>query len=94
MAIKVFRPELAAMLGPERFLREIRVAAQLTHPHILPIHDSGTAAGSPLLRHAVRRGRVAAGPARGGSHSSRSTRRCGIARAVADALEIRACAAE
>jgi len=35
VAVKVLRPELAAVLGPERFLREIEVAAQLNHPHIL-----------------------------------------------------------
>ena len=45
VAIKVLRPELAATLGPERFLREIEVAARLTHPHILPLHDSGDADG-------------------------------------------------
>jgi serine/threonine protein kinase len=36
VAIKVLRPELAAALGPERFTREIRIAARLQHPHILP----------------------------------------------------------
>jgi eukaryotic-like serine/threonine-protein kinase len=41
VAIKVLRPELGSLLGPERFAREIRVAAGLTHPHILPLHDSG-----------------------------------------------------
>lgn len=41
VAIKVLRPELAASLGAERFLREIEVAAGLTHPHILPLFDSG-----------------------------------------------------
>src|SRR5438876_3143529 len=46
VAIKVLRPEIAAALGPERFLREIGLAARLTHPHILPLHDSGTAQGS------------------------------------------------
>ena len=45
VAIKVLRPELAATLGPQRFLREIEVAARLTHPHILPLHDSGDADG-------------------------------------------------
>ncbi|HEX9895092.1 MAG TPA: protein kinase [Gemmatimonadales bacterium] len=45
VAIKVLRPELAATLGPERFLREIEIAAQLEHPHILTLIDSGTAAG-------------------------------------------------
>src|SRR5436309_932295 len=41
VALKVLRPELAAEIGPGRFLREIETAARLTHPHILPIHDSG-----------------------------------------------------
>src|SRR5256885_13701674 len=45
VAIKVLKPELAAALGPERFLREIDTAARLTHPHILPLHDSGEASG-------------------------------------------------
>src|SRR5881227_1830150 len=45
VAIKVLRPEIAAALGPERFLREIEVAARLTHPDILPLHDSGQAGG-------------------------------------------------
>lgn len=45
VAIKVLRPELAAALGPDRFLREIEIAAQLTHPHILSLHDSGAAEG-------------------------------------------------
>ncbi len=44
VALKILRPELAATLGPERFLREIKVVAGLTHPHILPLHDSGEAA--------------------------------------------------
>ena len=43
VALKVLRPELAAALGPERFLREIEIAAPLTHPHILPLLDSGQA---------------------------------------------------
>src|SRR5437773_6837774 len=46
VAIKVLRPEIAAALGPERFLREIEMAARLTHPHILPLHDSGQAGGA------------------------------------------------
>jgi serine/threonine-protein kinase len=45
VAIKVLRPELASSLGPERFVREIEIAAKLTHPHILPLFDSGEAAG-------------------------------------------------
>jgi serine/threonine-protein kinase len=45
VALKVLKPELAATLGPERFVREIEIATRLTHPHILPVHDSGEAAG-------------------------------------------------
>jgi serine/threonine protein kinase len=45
VAIKVLRPELSQSLGTDRFLREIEVAAQLTHPHILPVFDSGAANG-------------------------------------------------
>ena len=45
VAVKVMRPELAATLGADRFLREVQVAAQLNHPHILPMHDSGEADG-------------------------------------------------
>ena len=45
VALKLFRPELAAALGVERFLREIEILAQLSHPHILPLHDSGAAGG-------------------------------------------------
>src|SRR5438552_15095135 len=41
VAIKVLRAEVAASLGSERFLREIRTAVHLQHPHILPLHDSG-----------------------------------------------------
>jgi TolB-like protein/Flp pilus assembly protein TadD len=45
VALKVLHPDLAHALGAERFLREIEVAANLSHPHILPLHDSGEAAG-------------------------------------------------
>jgi eukaryotic-like serine/threonine-protein kinase len=45
VAIKVLRPELAASVGIERFLREIKLAARLSHPHILPLFDSGEADG-------------------------------------------------
>jgi serine/threonine-protein kinase len=45
VAVKVMRPELALVLGAERFQREIRLAAQLQHPHILPVFDSGESAG-------------------------------------------------
>src|SRR5229473_2873722 len=46
VAIKVLRPEVAAAIGAERFLREIAIVARLTHPHVLPLIDSGQAAGS------------------------------------------------
>ena len=45
VAIKVFKPELAAALGSERFLREVEITASLNHPHILPLLDSGRAVG-------------------------------------------------
>ncbi len=45
VAVKVLRPELAAALGPERFSREIQIAARLQHPHILPLLDSGQSDG-------------------------------------------------
>jgi serine/threonine-protein kinase len=43
VAVKVLRPELAAVIGAERFLAEIRTTANLQHPHILPLFDSGVA---------------------------------------------------
>jgi tRNA A-37 threonylcarbamoyl transferase component Bud32/TolB-like protein len=65
VAVKVLRPDLAASLGVERFNREITIAAALTHPHILPLHDSGEADGflyyvmpyveGPTLRHRLAR---------------------------------------
>ena len=43
VAVKVLRPELAAVIGAERFLSEITTTANLQHPHILPLFDSGAA---------------------------------------------------
>ena len=45
VALKVLKPELAAVVGAERFLAEIKTTANLQHPHILPLHDSGEAEG-------------------------------------------------
>jgi len=45
VAVKVLHPEIAAAIGTDRFLREIEIAAQLQHPHILPLYDSGAVAG-------------------------------------------------
>ena len=46
VALKVLRPELAAVIGAERFLHEIKTTANLQHPHILPLHDSGNVDGT------------------------------------------------
>jgi tRNA A-37 threonylcarbamoyl transferase component Bud32/tetratricopeptide (TPR) repeat protein len=64
VALKVLRPDIAASLGTERFLREIRIVAALQHPHILPLHDSGTADGllyyvMPFVEGETLRGRLA-----------------------------------
>jgi tetratricopeptide (TPR) repeat protein len=56
VALKVLHPELGAVLGADRFLREIGIAARLNHPHILPLHDSGTldlGLGRPVLFYAM-----------------------------------------
>ena len=45
VALKILKPELAAVVGAERFLAEIQVTANLQHPHILPLFDSGEAEG-------------------------------------------------
>lgn len=46
VAVQVLKPELAESLGRDRFVREIQLAAKLSHPHILPLYDSGDAAGA------------------------------------------------
>jgi len=56
VALKVLKPELAAAVGAERFLTEIKTTANLQHPHILPLFDSGEADSFLLLCHAVSRG--------------------------------------
>ena len=65
VAIKVLRPDVAAAIGPERFLREVAISAQLNHPHIVALYDSGEAGGflyyvmpyvaGESLRHRLRR---------------------------------------
>ena len=45
VAVKVLHSELSSSLGPDRFLREIKLAARLNHPHIVPLYDSGEAQG-------------------------------------------------
>jgi serine/threonine protein kinase len=64
VALKVLRPELSAVLGADRFLREISIAAKLHHPHILPLYDSGDARGllffvMPYVEGETLRGRLA-----------------------------------
>ena len=86
VALKVLRPELAAVLGAERFLREIEITAKLRHPHILPLLRLGRGRGLPVLRHAVRRGRIACGTGSTARSSSRVDDALRIAREVADAL--------
>jgi serine/threonine-protein kinase len=86
VALKVLHPDLARTLGPERFLKEIRLTAGLQHPHILPLHDSGEAAGllwyampyveGESLRDRLRR-----------EHQLPIELALGIAREVADALD-------
>src|SRR3954451_15568612 len=86
VAVKVLRPDLAAVLGGERFLREIRLTAQLQHPHILNLLDSGEAAGflfyvMPYIEGESLRERLT----RGGQLPSDEALR--ITRAVAAALD-------
>ena len=77
VAIKVLRPELAAVIGAERFLAEIKTTANLQHPHILGAASiPGEVDGTALLRHAVRRGRIAARPAAPREAAARSPTRC------------------
>ena len=63
VAIKVLHPELSAILGPDRFLKEIELTASLQHPHILPLFDSGSADGMlfyvmPFVEGQTLRGRL------------------------------------
>ena len=71
VALKVLKPELAAVVGAERFLAEIKTTANLTHPHILPLFDSGEGGWLPVLRDAVCGGRDAPRSNRQGEAASR-----------------------
>ena len=86
VAIKVLKPELAAGLGAERFLQEIRIAAKLDHPHILTLIDSGKADGMlyyvlPFVRGESLRARLDR------EHQLRIEDAIAIARQIAGALE-------
>jgi serine/threonine-protein kinase len=86
VAIKVLREEVAAAVGAERFLEEIRVTASLQHPHILPLFDSGSAGGllwyvMPFVDGETLRARLGRERRLGVAESVR------LAREVADALE-------
>ena len=76
VAIKVLHPELAAALGGERFLSEIKTTARLQHPHILPLLESGEAGGFLYYGMPYVSGETS-GPGSSGSISSRSTTRSG-----------------
>ena len=63
VALKVLHPDLAQVMGPERFLREIRICSRLQHPHILSVYDSGDADGQlwftmPYIEGETLRGRL------------------------------------
>jgi serine/threonine-protein kinase len=86
VAIKVLKPEIAAKIGPARFLSEIRTTARLQHPSILPLFDSGEADGMlfyvmPYVSGGTLRNRLQTGPA----FSTAST--LGLIAELADALE-------
>jgi serine/threonine-protein kinase len=80
VALKVLKPELPQALSAQRFLKEIHVTANLQHPHILPLYDSGSIEGAlfyvmPLMTGESLRDRRARGQAFGhrrGAHQSRS----------------------
>jgi eukaryotic-like serine/threonine-protein kinase len=85
LALKVIRRDIAALVGPERFLQEISVTARLQHPHILPILDSGEALGmlwyaTPYVAAGSLRDRLKAEPQLGIAEAT------GIGREIADAL--------
>ena len=76
VALKVLHPDLAATLGPERFQREIRTTARLQHPHILPVLDSGEAAGQLWYTMPYVEGESLRDRLRREAPAARSTTRC------------------
>src|SRR5262245_22330369 len=85
VAIKVLPRDLAAAIGPERFRREIAIAARLTHPNIMPLHDSGQVAGVPYYVMPYLEGETL-GRRLGRSPALTVGEAIAIAREVADAL--------
>src|SRR6185312_13379701 len=86
VAVKVLRPDLAAVLGAERFVQEITTTASLQHPHILPLFDSGTAEGflyyvMPYIEGETLRGKLNRETQLGIDEA------VGIATSIADALD-------
>jgi TolB-like protein/tRNA A-37 threonylcarbamoyl transferase component Bud32 len=93
VAIKVLRPELAATVSAERFLREIRTIARLQHPHILPLHDSGEFNGllyyvMPYVQGESLRARMGRGPRIELDEAVRITREVGDALGEAHANQV------
>ena len=85
VVVKMLRPEFAATVGAERFLSEIKIAAKLTHPHILPVHESGEVEGIPYYVMPYVQGRsLATRIARKGQFSAEEALR--LASEVTDAL--------
>ena len=87
VAIKVLHPELSAVIGGDRFLAEIKVTANLQHPHILGLIDSGEADGLLYYVMPFVAGESLRAPPRPREAASRSTTRIRLAREVADALD-------
>ena len=76
VAIKVLKPELAAVLGAERFVVEIKTTAALQHPHILPLFDSGAATRAAFRATGPRSRRAAGSACAPGRDGRSSSRRC------------------
>ena len=93
VALKVLRPEIAGLLGPDRFLREIEFAARLNHPNILPLYDSDQAAGlvfyvMPYVEGGTLRDRLAKGPPPSVAETLGIVRQIAAGLAHAHALEV------